>query len=139
MLTPEDAVLSDELNHASIIDGIRLCKAQKWRYKHRDLKDLEAKLKEAKDARMRLIVTDGVFSMDGNVAPLPEILALAREYDAMTFIDECHATGFLGATGRGTDEFLGVYGEIDVVNSTLGKALGERERLFGKGSVCVMK
>lgn len=134
MLTPEDAVLSDELNHASIIDGIRLCKAQKWRYKHRDLKDLEAKLKEAKNARMRLIVTDGVFSMDGNVAPLPEILALAREYDAMTFIDECHATGFLGATGRGTDEFLGVYGEIDVVNSTLGKALGGAAGGYTAGS-----
>jgi len=134
MLTPDDAVLSDELNHASIIDGIRLCKAKKWRYKHRDLLDLETKLKEAKDARMRLIVTDGVFSMDGNVAPLPEILALAREYDAMTFIDECHATGFLGATGRGTDEYLGVFGEIDVVNSTLGKALGGAAGGYTAGS-----
>ena len=130
LLTPEDAVLSDELNHASIIDGIRLCKARKQRYKHRDLADLEAKLKETRDARMRLIVTDGVFSMDGNVAPLPEILALAREYDAMTFIDECHATGFLGKTGRGTDEFLGVFGEIDIVNSTLGKALGKRQGII---------
>ena len=133
MMTPEDAILSDELNHASIIDGIRLCKARKWRYKHRDLADLEAKLIEAKDARMRLIVTDGVFSMDGNVAPLREILALAREYDAMTFIDECHATGFLGKTGRGTDEFLGVFGEIDVINSTLGKALGNLT------TICFMK
>lgn len=134
MMTPEDAILSDELNHASIIDGIRLCKARKWRYKHRDLADLEAKLIEAKDARMRLIVTDGVFSMDGNVAPLREILALAREYDAMTFIDECHATGFLGKTGRGTDEFLGVFGEIDVVNSTLGKALGGAAGGYTAGS-----
>ena len=134
LLTPDDAVLSDELNHASIIDGIRLCKAQKWRYKHRDLLDLEAKLIEAKDARMRLIVTDGVFSMDGNVAPLPEILSLARQYDAMTFIDECHATGFLGKTGRGTDEFLGVFGEIDIVNSTLGKALGGAAGGYTAGS-----
>jgi len=134
LTTPEDAVLSDELNHASIIDGIRLCKARKWRYKHRDLADLEAKLKEAKDARTRLIVTDGVFSMDGNVAPLPEILALAREYDAATFIDECHATGFLGPTGRGTDEFLGVFSQIDIVNSTLGKALGGAAGGYTAGS-----
>lgn len=100
LLKPEDAVISDELNHASIIDGIRLCKAQKFRYKHRDLADLEAKLQEAQSARLRLIATDGVFSMDGNFAPLPEIINLAKKYNAITFVDDCHATGFIGKTGR---------------------------------------
>ncbi|XP_037068735.1 2-amino-3-ketobutyrate coenzyme A ligase, mitochondrial-like [Pollicipes pollicipes] len=124
LLTPEDAVLSDELNHASIIDGIRLCKAQKYRYKHKDMKDLEAKLQEAQSARMRLIVTDGVFSMDGNVCPLPEIVALAQQYGALVFLDECHTTGFFGATGRGTEEHFGLQGSVDIINTTLGKALG---------------
>lgn len=119
---PEDAVISDELNHASIIDGIRLCKAQRYRYKHLDLNDLEARLMEAKDARFRLIVTDGAFSMDGDVAPLGEIRALADKHNALVFVDECHATGFLGETGRGTPELFGV--KADIINSTLGKALG---------------
>ncbi|XP_074660825.1 2-amino-3-ketobutyrate coenzyme A ligase, mitochondrial-like [Tubulanus polymorphus] len=123
LLTKDDAVFSDELNHASIIDGIRLCKAQKNRYSHRDMADLESQLKASK-ARMKLIVTDGVFSMDGNVAPLREICDLADKYDATVYIDECHATGFLGKTGRGTEEHLGIDNRVDVINSTLGKALG---------------
>ncbi|KAK7023565.1 hypothetical protein SK128_006432 [Halocaridina rubra] len=125
LLTPDDAVVSDELNHASIIDGIRLCKARKFRYKHKDMSDLESKLKESQDNRMRLIVSDGVFSMDGNVAPLREICDLADKYNAMVFIDECHATGFFGATGRGTEEHFGLGTDrVDIINSTLGKALG---------------
>ncbi|XP_064419406.1 2-amino-3-ketobutyrate coenzyme A ligase, mitochondrial [Latimeria chalumnae] len=124
LLSPEDAILSDELNHASIIDGIRLCKANKYRYKHLDLSDLEAKLKDAQKHRLRLIATDGVFSMDGDVAPLREICDLADRYGALVFIDECHATGFLGPNGRGTDELLGVMDRVHIVNSTLGKALG---------------
>jgi len=125
ILGPEDAVFSDELNHASIIDGIRLCKAKKYRYKHKDMKELESQLATASDARTRLIVTDGVFSMDGNVAPLADICALADKYDALTFIDECHATGFFGAGGRGTEMFFpGLEGKVDIINSTLGKALG---------------
>ncbi|XP_072889582.1 2-amino-3-ketobutyrate coenzyme A ligase, mitochondrial [Hemitrygon akajei] len=124
LLTPDDAIFSDELNHASIIDGVRLCKANKYRYKHLDLSDLEAKLKEAQKYRIRLIVTDGVFSMDGDVAPLKEICDLSEKYNALVFIDECHATGFLGPNGRGTDELLGVMERVHIVNSTLGKALG---------------
>lgn len=124
MLTPEDAVLSDELNHASIIDGIRLCKANKYRYKHMDMEDLETKLKEAQKHRLRLVVTDGVFSMDGDIAPLREICDLAKRYNSLVFIDECHATGFMGPNGRGTDELLGVMDQVTIVNSTLGKALG---------------
>ncbi|MEQ2271304.1 hypothetical protein XENORESO_002405, partial [Xenotaenia resolanae] len=124
LLGPDDAVLSDELNHASIIDGIRLCRAKRLRYKHMDLKDLEEKLREAQSSRMRLVVTDGVFSMDGDVAPLRGICDLAEQYGAMVFIDECHATGFLGPRGRGTDELLGVMDRVQIVNSTLGKALG---------------
>ncbi|XP_037828133.1 2-amino-3-ketobutyrate coenzyme A ligase, mitochondrial [Lucilia sericata] len=123
ILTPEDAVFSDELNHASIIDGIRLCKAQKSRYRHRDLNDLESQLKSS-NARIKLIVTDGVFSMDGNIAPLKDIVALAKQYNALTFIDECHATGFFGKTGRGTEEYYNIMGSVDIINSTLGKALG---------------
>ncbi|EDV96657.1 2-amino-3-ketobutyrate coenzyme A ligase, mitochondrial [Drosophila grimshawi] len=123
ILTPEDAVFSDELNHASIIDGIRLCKAKKQRYKHRDLTDLEQQLRSS-DARLKLIATDGVFSMDGNIAPLARIVELAKKYDALVFVDECHATGFFGATGRGTEEYANVMGEVDIINSTLGKALG---------------
>lgn len=124
LLNEKDAVISDALNHASIIDGIRLCKAQRFRYAHMDMADLDAKLTEAKDARIRMIVTDGVFSMDGDVAPLKEIVRLAEKHDARVFIDECHATGFFGATGRGSDEYCGVRGKIDIINSTLGKALG---------------
>ncbi|MBK04860.1 MAG: glycine C-acetyltransferase [Deltaproteobacteria bacterium] len=124
ILTKEDAVLSDALNHASIIDGIRLCKAQRFRYKHADMADLEAKLIEAKDARVRLISTDGVFSMDGDIAPLKEICDLADKYDAVVMVDDSHATGFFGKTGRGTPEFCGVMDRVDVITSTLGKALG---------------
>ncbi|XP_055619183.1 2-amino-3-ketobutyrate coenzyme A ligase, mitochondrial [Toxorhynchites rutilus septentrionalis] len=123
VLSPEDAIFSDELNHASIIDGIRLCRAQKARYAHRDMRDLEEKLRSS-DARIKMIVTDGVFSMDGNVAPLPEIFDLAEKYNALTFVDDCHATGFFGPTGRGTEEFYGMMGRCDIINSTLGKALG---------------
>merc|ERR1712128_161473 len=131
---PEDAILSDELNHASIIDGIRLCKAKKYRYKHKDMADLEQMLAESQDKRSRLIVTDGVFSMDGNVCPLPDIKALADKYNAMIFIDECHATGFFGKTGRGTEEFYGMEGSVDIINSTLGKALGGASGGYTVGS-----
>ncbi|XP_071851362.1 2-amino-3-ketobutyrate coenzyme A ligase, mitochondrial-like isoform X1 [Apostichopus japonicus] len=124
LMTPDDAVISDELNHASIIDGIRLCKAQRHRYKHLNLSDLERLLQETQSARMRLIVTDSVFSMDGDIAPLAEIAALAERYDSLIFIDECHATGFLGRTGRGAEEHLGIGQPCDIINSTLGKALG---------------
>jgi len=124
LLGDEDAVLSDALNHASIIDGIRLCKARRFRYRHLDMADLEAKLIEAQGARTRLIATDGVFSMDGDMAPLDEICALAEKYDAHVFVDECHATGFVGPTGRGTPEHFRVERKVDVINSTLGKALG---------------
>ncbi|XP_061178521.1 2-amino-3-ketobutyrate coenzyme A ligase, mitochondrial-like [Saccostrea echinata] len=124
LLGPEDAVISDELNHASIIDGIRLCKVKRHRYQHRNMADLEDQLIAAKDCKKKLIATDGVFSMDGNVAPLPDICNLADKYNAMVFIDECHGTGFFGPTGRGTDEHFGVSDRIDIVNSTLGKALG---------------
>jgi glycine C-acetyltransferase len=124
LLGPEDAVISDALNHASIIDGIRLCKAQRFRYKHDDMDDLRAQLEQAGDARVRLIVTDGVFSMDGTIANLQEICDLAEEFDALTMIDDCHATGFLGETGRGTHEFRDVMGKIDIITGTLGKALG---------------
>lgn len=124
LLGPDDAVLSDELNHASIIDGIRLCRAKRFRYKHMDLNDLEEKLKESQSSRLRLVVTDGVFSMDGDVAPLKGICDLAEQYRALVFIDECHATGFMGPRGRGTDELLGVMDKVHIVNSTLGKALG---------------
>lgn len=123
ILTPEDAVFSDELNHASIIDGLRLCKAKKERYTHRNMQDLEDRLK-ASDARTKLIVTDGVFSMDGNIAPLPKIVELAKKYNALTFVDDCHATGFFGKTGRGTEDYYNILGSVDIINSTLGKALG---------------
>lgn len=106
--------MSDELNHASIIDGVRLCKAKRYRFKHMDMEDLEKQLVEAQDCRHRLIATDGVFSMDGDVAPLKEIRRLADKYDAQLFIDECHATGFFGDTGRGSDEYCGIYGNVDV-------------------------
>ncbi|WP_436492974.1 glycine C-acetyltransferase [Actinokineospora sp. HUAS TT18] len=124
LLTDQDVVISDELNHASIIDGIRLCKAQRARYRNRDMADLEAKLQEAAGARYRLIATDGVFSMDGYLAPLDEIVALAEKYDALVMVDDSHAVGFMGATGRGTPEHFGVGDKIDIYTGTLGKALG---------------
>ncbi|HMO38752.1 MAG TPA: glycine C-acetyltransferase [Saprospiraceae bacterium] len=124
LLGPEDAIISDELNHASIIDGIRLCKAQRLRYKHNDMSDLEAQLQQAQGARRRLIFTDGSFSMDGTIAQLDKICDLADKYDAMVGIDECHSTGFLGKTGRGTHEYRGVMGRVDIITGTLGKALG---------------
>ncbi|XP_071871283.1 glycine C-acetyltransferase isoform X2 [Bombus fervidus] len=124
LLTPEDTVISDELNHASIIDGIRLCKARRQRYKHRDMIDLENKLQDSMSSRLRLIATDGVFSMDGTVAPLPKILELSKKYNALTFVDDCHATGFFGKAGRGTEDYFNQLGNVDIINSTLGKALG---------------
>jgi glycine C-acetyltransferase len=124
LLSEKDAVISDELNHASIIDGIRLCKAQRLRYKHNDMADLEAKLREASNARFRLVATDGCFSMDGTIANLKEICDLAEKYNALTMIDDAHAAGFLGKTGRGTHEHCGVMGRIDIITGTLGKALG---------------
>lgn len=124
LLGPEDAVISDALNHASIIDGVRLCKAQRYRYANSDMADLERCLKEASGARHRLIATDGVFSMDGYYAKLDEICDLAERYDAMVMVDDCHATGFVGATGRGSPEHCGVMGRVDILTGTLGKALG---------------
>ena len=124
LLGEEDAIISDELNHASIIDGVRLSKARRFRYRHDDMDDLEAKLREAKDARVRLIATDGVFSMDGTIANLRAICDLADRHDALVMIDDAHATGFLGATGRGTHEFRGVMDRVDILTGTLGKALG---------------
>ncbi|HEX5625330.1 MAG TPA: glycine C-acetyltransferase [Saprospiraceae bacterium] len=124
ILHEQDAIISDELNHASIIDGIRLCKAQRYRYRHNDMADLEDKLREASGARRKMIVTDGVFSMDGTIAQLDKICDLAEQYGAMVMIDECHASGFMGKTGRGTHEFRNVMGRIDVITGTYGKALG---------------
>lgn len=120
----EDAIISDELNHASIIDGIRLCKAARYRYKNCDMRDLETKLKEAENHRYRLIVTDGAFSMDGSIAPLDEICRLAEKYDALVMVDDSHATGFMGKKGRGTHEAFNVMDKVDIITSTFGKALG---------------
>jgi glycine C-acetyltransferase len=120
----EDAIISDELNHASIIDGVRLCKAQRYRYKHSDMADLEAQLKASQAQRNRIIVTDGVFSMDGDIAKMDEICALAEKYDALVMTDECHAAGFIGRTGRGAPEHCGVLDKVDIITGTLGKALG---------------
>jgi glycine C-acetyltransferase len=124
LLGPEDAVISDELNHASIIDGVRLCKANRMRYANRDMTDLEAKLRESQGARHRLIATDGVFSMDGYVAPLDAIVELAERYDALVMVDDSHAVGFVGPTGAGTPELFGVQDRVDIVTGTLGKAMG---------------
>jgi glycine C-acetyltransferase len=124
LLDERDAVISDELNHASLIDGIRLCKAQRYRYRNRDMADLEQQLRDAAGARRRLIVTDGVFSMDGYLAPLDEICALADRYDALVLVDDSHAVGFIGPTGAGTPEYFGVRDRVDIVTGTLGKALG---------------
>ena len=133
LLGPEDAVISDELNHASIIDGIRLCKAQRFRFRNCDMADLEARLKEAGGARLRLIATDGVFSMDGTMARLDEICDLAERYDAAVMVDDSHATGFVGPRGRGTHEYHGVMDRVDIITSTLGKALGGASGGFAAG------
>lgn len=124
LLGENDAIISDELNHASLIDGIRLCKAKRFRYKHNDINDLEEQLKAAQGSRRILVVTDGVFSMDGTIAQLDKICDLAEQYSSMVMIDECHATGFIGKTGRGTHEFRNVMGRVDIITGTYGKALG---------------
>ena len=133
LFNEQDAIISDELNHASIIDGIRLCKAQRHRYKHNDMADLEAKLQATQGLRHRIIVTDGVFSMDGTIAQLDKICDLADRYKALVMIDECHASGFMGKTGRGTHEFRNVMGRIDIITGTLGKALGGASGGFTSG------
>ncbi len=133
LLTEKDAVISDELNHASIIDGVRLCKARRFRYKHNDMDDLEAQLRAAQDVRFRLVATDGCFSMDGTIANLAAICDLAEKYNALTMIDDAHATGFLGKAGRGTHEYRGVMGRIDIITGTLGKALGGASGGFTSG------
>jgi len=124
LFSEEDAIISDSLNHASIIDGVRLCKARRLRYNNADMIDLEEQLKKAQDARYRIVVTDGVFSMDGNVAPLDEIIRLAKKYDALVMVDECHSAGVVGETGRGVTEKFNVRGEVDIITGTLGKAFG---------------
>jgi glycine C-acetyltransferase len=133
LFNEEDAIISDALNHASIIDGVRLCKAQRLRYEHNNMSDLETKLKEAASARSRIIVTDGSFSMDGTIAQLDKICDLADKYDAIVMIDECHSSGFLGKTGRGTHEYRNVMGRIDIITGTLGKALGGASGGFTSG------
>ena len=130
---PEDAIISDQLNHASIIDGIRLCKAQRHRYIHNDMSDLEEKLKETSDCRSRIIVTDGVFSMDGTIAQLDKIVLLAKKYKSLILIDECHSSGFIGEKGRGVHELKKVMGDIDIITGTLGKALGGASGGFTSG------
>jgi len=130
---PEDAIISDALNHASIIDGVRLCKAQRYRYEHNNMEDLEAKLQEAAEAKCRVIVTDGAFSMDGTIARLDKICDLAEKYDAVVMSDECHSTGFLGKTGRGVHEYCDVMGRVDIITGTLGKALGGASGGFTSG------
>ena len=133
LFNEEDALISDALNHASIIDGVRLCKAQRFRYEHNNMQDLELKLQEAAGCRSRIIITDGSFSMDGTIAQLDKIVALAQKYDAAVMIDECHSSGFLGKTGRGTHEYRGVMGKIDIITGTLGKALGGASGGFTSG------
>lgn len=133
LLSAEDAIISDELNHASIIDGIRLCKAQRYRFRHGDMEDLEEKLAAAGSARFRLIATDGAFSMDGDIAKLDAICGLADRFDALVMVDDSHATGFLGSTGRGTHEYRGVMGRVDIITSTFGKALGGASGGFTSG------
>ena len=133
ILSAEDAVISDTLNHASIIDGIRLCKAQRYRYANNDMIDLEKKLRETQNSRLRLIATDGVFSMDGTIAKLDKIVELAEKYDALVMVDDSHATGFVGKTGRGSGEYKGVLKKIDIITSTLGKALGGASGGFTTG------
>ncbi len=133
LFNEEDALISDALNHASIIDGVRLCKAQRFRYEHNNMQDLELKLQEAAGCRSRIIITDGSFSMDGTIAQLDKIVALAQKYDAAVMIDECHSSGFLGKTGRGTHEYRGVMGKIDIITGTLGKALDGASGGFTSG------
>lgn len=133
LLGPEDAIISDALNHASIIDGVRLCKAQRYRYNNNDMADLEEKLKEASNAKCKIIVTDGVFSMDGNIAQLDKICDLADKYDAVVMTDECHSTGFMGKTGRGVHEFRNCMDRVDIITGTLGKALGGASGGFTSG------
>jgi glycine C-acetyltransferase len=133
LFNEEDAIISDALNHASIIDGVRLCKAQRYRYEHNNMADLEMKLQESAKLRSRIIVTDGSFSMDGTIAQLDKICDLADKYDAIVMIDECHSSGFLGKTGRGTHEYRGVMGRIDIITGTLGKALGGASGGFTSG------
>lgn len=133
LFNDQDAIISDELNHASIIDGVRLCKAARYRYKNADMADLEAQLQAASNARFKIIVTDGVFSMDGTIAPLDKIVPLAEKYNALIMVDECHASGFIGKTGRGTHELNNVMGKIDIITGTLGKALGGASGGFTSG------
>lgn len=133
LFNEQDGIISDALNHASIIDGVRLCKAQRFRYEHNNMEDLEAKLKETAELRSRIIVTDGSFSMDGTIAQLDKICDLADKYDAIVMIDECHSSGFLGKTGRGTHEYRNVMGRIDIITGTLGKALGGASGGFTSG------
>ncbi|WP_421875187.1 glycine C-acetyltransferase [Marinoscillum sp.] len=133
LLGPEDAIISDALNHASIIDGVRLCKASRYRYEHNNMNDLEAKLKEASDAKVKVIVTDGVFSMDGTIAQLDKICDLADKYDAVVMTDECHSTGFMGKTGRGVHEYRNCMDRVDIITGTLGKALGGASGGFTSG------
>lgn len=135
----EDAIISDALNHASIIDGVRLCKAQRFRYEHNNMEDLEAKLKESGHLRNRIIVSDGSFSMDGTIAQLDKICDLADQYDAIVMIDECHSSGFLGKTGRGAHEYRGVLGRIDIITGTFGKALGGASGGFTSGSKAIIE
>ncbi len=139
LFNEEDAIISDALNHASIIDGVRLCKAQRYRYEHNNMDDLEAKLKESAHLRSRIIVTDGSFSMDGTIAQLDKICDLADQYDAIVMIDECHSSGFLGKTGRGTHEYRNVVGRIDIITGTLGKALGGASGGFTSGKTEVIE
>ncbi|MCP0913046.1 MULTISPECIES: glycine C-acetyltransferase [Legionella] len=138
LLGPEDAIISDALNHASIIDGVRLCKAQRYRYANNDMKDLETQLQAAKDARFRLIATDGVFSMDGILANLPAICELAEKYRALVMVDDSHAVGFIGATGRGTPEYFDVSQQVDIVTGTLGKALGGASGGYTAGNAVIV-
>ncbi len=139
LFNEQDAIISDALNHASIIDGVRLCKAQRFRYEHNDMADLEAKLQEAAGCRSRIIVTDGSFSMDGTIAQLDKICDLADKYDAIIMVDECHSSGFIGKTGRGTHEYRGVMGRIDIITGTLGKALGGASGGFTSGRKAIIE
>ncbi len=139
LFNEQDAIISDALNHASIIDGVRLCKAQRFRYEHNNMQDLETKLKESAACRSRVIVTDGSFSMDGTIAQLDKICDLADAYDAIVMIDECHSSGFLGKTGRGTHEYRGVMGRIDIITGTLGKALGGASGGFTSGNAAIIE
>ena len=139
LFNEQDAIISDALNHASIIDGVRLCKAQRFRYEHNNMEDLKAKLKESAGCRSRVIVTDGSFSMDGTIAQLDKICDLADEYDAIVMVDECHSSGFLGKTGRGTHEYRGVVGRIDIITGTLGKALGGASGGFTSGNAAIIE